>query len=165
MMNYKFLILSVFSAMVLMVLSTSCKKTNTDTPTYFLTSGGAWILASQQVFHYVGDSLASTDTINVGLTQQFIFNNDNTCTYSNYHSIAQNAAGSWQFNSDSLTVQAKISCKDSVNGSVVTDMPFSDAEVDNVGQYSLVLKTGYLGSFYTPKTVRKITRYAFVHSN
>ena len=148
-----------------MVLSASCKKTNTDTPSYFLSAGGAWTLASQQVYHYVGDSLKSTDTINIGLNQTFLFNSNNTCNYTNYRSIAQSSLGAWQFNNDSLTVQTTLSCKDSVNGAVVTDKPFADAEIINVGQYSLVLETGYLSSYYTTKTVRKITRYAFVHVN
>jgi hypothetical protein len=49
--------------------------------------------------------------------------------------------------------------KDSTNATV---MPFSTARIDNLGQYSLVMETGDLETYYLPNQKRVIARYGFV---
>ncbi len=49
-----------------------------------------------------------------------------------------------------------------VDSSGTKIMPFKTALINNLGQYSLVLETGSLQSYYLPNTPRTITRYGFV---
>jgi len=148
-----------------MLLVNSCKKDKNDSVTYFLTNG-TWTLASVQVFHYVGDTQGKTDTLNTGCTntQTFTFNTNNTCTYVNYHCITQNSSGTWSIGDDELTLSCNLSAQDTSKSTTVTVKAFQTAVIDNLGQYSLVLKTGDIQSYYKSTTVRTITRYGFVHS-
>lgn len=153
-MKYKFSLLLVFIITAIVLLSNSCKKDNNDQLSYFLTNG-PWSLASQQVFHFVGDTLKRTDTINLACTQKVTFNKDNTSQYLNYNCTSNSGNGKWQLNTDNLTLQSPI-----IFGK---DTLFNNAQIINLGQYSLVLQTGSTGAFYTSKTVRQITRYGFIH--
>jgi len=149
--------------MALMV--NSCKKDNSDTVAYFLTNGN-WQLASVQTQTFVGDTLKSTDTLNTTCTlnQNFIFKNDNTCTLTNYHCIADTSKGKWQLSSDNLTLFVTLSAKDTLKNTIVTVPAFQNSQVINLGLYSLVLQTGYTSPYYTSKTKRSITRYGFIHA-
>ncbi|WP_448701656.1 hypothetical protein ACFGVR_05485 [Mucilaginibacter sp. AW1-3] len=151
--------------MMLAMLVNSCKKDNGDSVSYFLTSG-VWTLASVQVFHYVGDTQGKTDTLNTtcGITQKFTFSTNNNCTYQNYHCITQNSSGTWSINLDNLTLNCDMSAQDTSKATMITVKAFQNAAIDNLGQYSLVLKTGDIQPFYKATTVRTITRYGFVHS-
>ncbi|OCX50640.1 hypothetical protein BEL04_22990 [Mucilaginibacter sp. PPCGB 2223] len=143
----------------------SCKKDNGDTLAYFLTNG-KWTLASVTVLHYVGDTQGKTDTLNAtcAADQVYIFNADGTCSYSNYHCITQNSSGTWNVDQDNLTLSCNMSAQDTSKGNKVTVKAFQAALIDNLGQYSLVLKTGDIQAYYKATTVRTITRYGFVHS-
>jgi hypothetical protein len=148
------------------VFINSCKKDNSDTVSYFLTSG-TWQLASVTRQNFVGDTLKRTDTLNTKCdsTQRFKFNTDNTCRYDNYHCIIQKSPGTWSLSSDNLTLQTSIMAQDTAKGAVVIQQTaFVVAQIINLGQYSLVLQTGTISAFYTSKTVRVITRYGFVHN-
>lgn len=152
----------------MVLLVNACKKDNSDTVSYFLTSG-TWTLASVTKQSFVGDTLKRTDTLNTNctnLTQVFQFKPDNSCSYSNYHCIKQNSAGTWQLTSDNLILQTTLSAQDTAKGVIVVKPAavFDNAQIVNLGQYSLVLQTGYTSSYYTSKTPRVITRYAFVHA-
>ncbi|RKR81745.1 hypothetical protein BDD43_1896 [Mucilaginibacter gracilis] len=148
------------------MLVNSCKKDNSDTVAYFLTNG-TWQLAAVQTQTFVGDTLKRTDTLNTncGLNQLFKFNNNNSCTYSNYHCITQSSAGTWQLASNDLILQTTLAAQDTAKGVVVTKPAsvFTNAQIINLGQYSFVLQTGDTSPYYTSKTRRVITRYAFVH--
>jgi len=153
-MKYQFSLLLVFIIAVIVVCSNSCKKDNGDQLSYFLTSG-SWSLASQQVFHYVGDTLKKTDTITLACTQKLTFKNDNTAQYQNYKCNNSSGTGQWNITEDNLTIQSPII--------IGTDTLFKNSQIINLGQYSLVLQTGSISAVYTSKTVRTITRYGFIH--
>jgi len=147
------------------MLFNSCKKDSSDSVAYFLTYG-PWTLASVQVFHYVGDTQVKTDTLNTScnVKQTFTFNSDNSCAYVNYHCITQNSSGNWNIGSDNLTLTCNLPAQDTSKNTTVPVKAFQTALIDNLGQYSLVLKTGDIQTFYKSTTVRTITRYGFVHS-
>jgi hypothetical protein len=161
--KFRFLFLLGLTAVILLV--NSCKKDPNDSVAYFLTNG-SWTLASVQVFHYVGDTQSKTDTLNTtcGLDQKLVFNSNNTCTYQNYHCIAQNSSGSWSINSDNLTISTTLAAQDTSKGGILKVVAFSAGQIVNLGQYSLVLQTGDIQPFYKATTVRNITRYGFVHA-
>ncbi|MEO6524046.1 MAG: hypothetical protein ABIN91_20345 [Mucilaginibacter sp.] len=149
------------------LFSNSCKKDNSDTLSYFLTTG-TWQLASVTRQTFVGDTLKTigTDTLNLtcNLTQTFKFNTDNSCTYINYHCINQSSKGTWALDIDNLNVQTTLSAQDTSKNTIVTVKAFDNAQIETLGQYSLVLRTGYTSSYYTSKTKRVIVRYGFVHA-
>lgn len=147
------------------MLINSCKKDNNGTLAYFLTNG-TWTLASVQVFHYVGDTQGKTDTLNTtcNTIQRFTFNSDNSCAYQNYHCITQTSTGTWSIDNDNLMLNCNLSAQDTSKSAIVTVKAFQNALIDNLGQYSLVLKTGDIQAAYKSNTVRTITRYGFVHS-
>jgi hypothetical protein len=85
----------------------SCKKDDKSSVNTTLTTGN-WQLGSILVYHYLGSSLTSTDTMNTtcDTTQVFTFNNDGTCTYTNYHCVPQpTAKGTWIITGDKLFLE------------------------------------------------------------
>lgn len=153
-MKYKFFLLLLCGLGITTMLTNSCKKDNSDQLSYFLTNG-TWSLASQMVFHYVGDTLKKTDTITLACTQKLVFNTNGTSQYQNYNCNNSSGSGNWNINQDNLTVQSPII--------IGKDTLFKNAQIINLGQYSMVLQTGSISSYYTSKTVRQITRYGFIH--
>jgi hypothetical protein len=121
------------------------------------------------VFSYVGNNSLPTDTLNTTCTrsQVFTFNSNHTCTYTNFSCIAQSTQGSWALTSDDLFLNSTMKCTDTIPGTngaqTKTDMPFANAEIINLGQYSLVLQTGDISTYYTSTTKRVIVQYGFVH--
>ncbi|EHQ28179.1 DUF5004 domain-containing protein [Mucilaginibacter paludis] len=163
--KYKFSFLACIGLACIALLINSCKKDNSDTVHYFLV-GEKWQLASVQRQTFVGDTLKKTDTLNTACDsiQKFQFNSDNTCTYENYHCIPQINTGTWQLVSDDLVLQTNLTVKDTLNGAIVTNAKaFAYAQIINLGQYSFVVQTGDVSSYYTSKTRRVITRYGFIH--
>ncbi|MBW4888202.1 hypothetical protein KXQ82_00680 [Mucilaginibacter sp. HMF5004] len=153
-MKYKFYLLLFVVIGGVAMLSNSCKKDNNDQLSYFLTNG-TWNLASQQVFHFVGDTLKKTDTITLACTQKLTFKPDNSALYQNYKCNSGTATGQWNITQDNITLQSPII--------IGTDTLFKNSQIINLGQYSLVLQTGSISPVYTSKTVRTITRYGFIH--
>jgi hypothetical protein len=159
-MKRKYLFPCLFFLMVAALIVNSCKKEKIDNVQTLFT-GGHWQLASLQVTHFVGDTLKSTDTLflTCPLVMSFTFNADNTCTYENFDCIAQPlATGHWSLSGNRLFLSSDIAVKDSTGNAT----PFTNAQIDNVGQYSLVLETGNLETFYPPNMIRTKTRYGFV---
>lgn len=143
----------------------SCKKQPVDYTNTLLTAS-PWTLANVYVYRYVGSSLTETDTLNTkcGLTQTFTFSDDQSCTYTNFICRAGTASGIWKFSDDRLTLISTIMAKDTVpGGRDTTDAPFKNAQIVNLGSYSLVLQTGDVNSFFTSTTRRVIKRYSFIH--
>jgi hypothetical protein len=154
---------------VISMVTNSCKKeSKTDLVSSLLTHG-AWQLASVMVFNYVGAGVLPTDTLNTNcsLKQVFTFNSNNTCNYTNFACISQTKQGNWALSSDDLYLMSNMSCTDTVKGSngtaTLTDMPFNNAQIVNLGQYSLVIQTGDVSTYYTATTKRVIVQYGFVH--
>ena len=142
-------------------LTNSCQKTKQD---YIATlfTGGHWQLSSLTVTHYVGASSMSTDTLNTTCNevQAYTFNIDYTCNYTNFNCITQSVKGHWSLSQDRLFLHSDIVCQDTT--AAKSSMPFQTAKIMNLGQYSLVLQTGDLETYYTPTQTRTITQYGFV---
>src|SRR5579875_1847293 len=91
--------------LVLSLVSNSCKKESQKQLIQSLLTQGSWQLASVMVYNYLGNSVLSIDTLNTNcsFTQIFQFNNDNTCTYTNFACLSQPVAkGAWSLTSDQL---------------------------------------------------------------
>jgi hypothetical protein len=159
-MKFKFPLFILCGFVLIGLMTNSCKKSNQDyIQTLFV--GGHWQLSNMQVSYYTGaaqDSVILMDTA-CTFTQQFTFNADNTCTFTNYSCKPQpTATGTWSLSTDKLFLNSNIS----VDSSGVKVIPFKNAQIVNLGQYSLVLQTGDLETYYPPDMKRIITRYGFV---
>ena len=152
------------------VVANSCKKESQTELVSSLLTHGTWQLASVIVFNSVGNTSLKTDTLNTtcSLKQVFQFNSNNTCTYTNFACINQpTAQGNWTLLNNGLNLTANMACTDTVKGtnglSTTTDKPFIYAQIYNLGQYSLVLRTGDITAYITPTTKRVVVQYGFVH--
>lgn len=163
---------STFRIILLLVLAgtgllvNSCKK-DTQSSVEALLARGSWQLASVQVFNYVGGSNTSTDTLTTDCSygQIFTFNNtDSSCTYNDYACIKQNAKGTWHLSDDKLTLKSTLSVQDTSGTKTITNLPFQTARIVNLGQYSLILETGDLSSYFLPTDKRHVKRYGFIRN-
>lgn len=147
------------------MLSNSCKK-DTQTSVESLLARGTWQLASVQVYNYIGGSNTSTNVFNTTCTlnQTFTFASDGTCTYQNFSCITQTTNGQWKLSDDKLTLQSTLSCQDTLAGATITAMPFKTARIVNLGQYSMVLETGDISTYYLATDKRHIKRYGFIRN-
>jgi hypothetical protein len=154
------LLLSSFLIMGMVV--NSCKKSN-QSPIQALFTGGRWELASVMATNYIGNQQISMDTLNVNCdsTQYFIFNTDNTCTYTNFDCIPQKpAAAAWSLSPNELVLDAQVVCKDTTLAG--SSKPFSNAEIENLGQFSLVLLTGDIAPNYSLTQKRRVVTWGFI---
>lgn len=160
----KSLIVLVLAGLVVFTVN-SCKKNDQDTLNHYLTVS-PWQLASIQVFTYVGATLVETDTLNTtcNLKQMFTFKSDQTCGYKNFICRADSTKGTWAFSDDKLLLHSDMLCKDTVaGGRDTTDAPFKNAQISNLGGYSLILQTGDVNTYYTTTQKRVIKRWGFIH--
>jgi len=169
MKNKKILFSLTIAVLVIAALViNSCKKDNQNSVEILLTRG-KWQLASVMVYNFVGSSqVGTTDTLNTNCdsTQIFTFNSNNTCGYTNFECIPQKTSGSWTLSSDQLTLISNMFCADTLVGGLPdpkTVQPFINTKIINLGQYSLILQTGDVNTFYTSTTKRRIVQYGFVH--
>lgn len=140
----------------------SCKKSS-QTTIQTLFTGGTWQLASVLVFNFTGNMQTSIDTLNTTCTQTqfFTFNTNNTCTYTNFDCIPQTPPGAtWDLTQNQLVLNAQVVCKDSTAAG--SSMPFANAQIINLGQYSLVLLTGDIQPNYSLTAKRRQVQYGFV---
>lgn len=154
--------LLLISLLLIGVVANSCKKQNESNIQALLTTD-TWELASLQVFHFVGDTQLPTDTLNTACdtTQLFTFFRDGTCTYTNYHCEPQPIArGSWALSDTKLILNADMICQDSTAAG--SSKPFSNSQIINLGEFSLVLQTGDTQAYYTATQPRTIYRYGFI---
>jgi hypothetical protein len=152
--------LLIFGLIVVLIVN-SCKK-NGVSAIHQLFIGGTWQLASVTASYYTGNSLDSTKILNDScqLTQFFTFT-DNTCTYTNFDCISQAPpAAPWSLASNQLYLMANVVCQDTT--AAKTSMPFSNAFIYNLGQFSLVLQTGDIQPNYSLTKKRKIIEYGFI---
>jgi hypothetical protein len=164
-MKIKNSLLLLFVLAVINLLNNSCKK-DAQTSIQGLFTKGTWQLASVMRFHYLGSSQLATDTLNTtcDTTQLFTFNKDNTCSYTNFDCVTQSTAkGNWSVSSDQLFLMASMTCQDTVaGGGPGTSKPFAYAQIINLGNYSMILQTGDIATYYTATTKRTITQYGFI---
>ncbi len=157
-MKTKLLLFVLAGAVLIGIAVNSCKKSSDYLPT--LLTNKQWQLASLQVYHYTGasqDSVVALDTT-CSLTQIFQFNNNGTCTYSNFSCLSDSSSGHWSFSKDHLYLNTDMICQTDT-GKIV---PFKSARINNLGQYSLVLQTGDLATYYSPTQKRVIYVWGFV---
>jgi len=145
----------------------SCKKDDKSSINTLLTTGN-WQLASVMAFHYLGSTQTAADTLNTSCdtSQVFTFNNNSTCTYTNYHCVPQPTAhGTWIITGDKLFLECLITCKDTLPGGAgITDAKaFVYTKILSLGPYSMIVQTGDIGGYYTSTTRRTVYQYGFVH--
>jgi hypothetical protein len=139
-MKVKRLILLLLILITGLVIN-SCKK-NTISPISALFTG-KWQLASVIATYYTGNTQDSIVTLNTSCdsAQVFTFNANNTCTYTNFDCLSQpTASGQWSLTQNQLYLQANVVCKDTTAAG--SSKPFLYAQIYNLGNFSLVLKTG-----------------------
>ncbi len=154
------LLLSSFLIMGLVV--NSCKK-DSQSPLQSLFTGGRWQLASVLATNYIGNQEVSIDTLNTTCdsTQYFTFNANNTCTYTNFDCLPQKtASATWSLSPNQLVLDAQVVCKDTTLAG--SSKPFSNAEIENLGQFSLVLMTGDIAPNYSLTQKRRIVTWGFI---
>jgi len=160
-MRKKLLLFCLFWAVLIGFTTISCKKTTQDYIKTLLTDS-QWQLASVQVSYNTGslqDSLVNLDTL-CNLIQTFKFNTDNTCTYTNFDCITQTATGHWALSQNELLLSTDLKTTDTVASD--NSVPFRSAQIINLGQYSFIINTGDLETYYSPTQKRKITTYGFI---
>jgi hypothetical protein len=156
-----FLLLTV---LIIAIVVNSCKK-NSQSPIQQLFTGGTWQLASVLAFNYIGNTQTSTDTLNTDTachaTQFFTFYTNNTCTYTNFDCITQTpASAAWSLSANQLVLSANVVCKDTTAAG--KSMPFSNAAILNLGQFSMILQTGDIQPNYSLTKKRRIVQYGFI---
>jgi hypothetical protein len=138
----------------------SCKKTDQSNIPNLLTIR-QWELASVQVYYYIGDTQQSTDTITCDTTQIFKFYKDGSCTYTNFDCRDQAIAkGTYSLSDTKLTLFADMVCLD--NSTTGSSKPFANAQISNLGEFSMVLQTGDTQAYYTSNQPRTIYRWGFI---
>jgi hypothetical protein len=160
-MKIKYLLL-LLTGLIICMMVNSCKK-ESQTAIQTLFTGGTWQLTSVQDSSFTGNSLISTTVLDTAcvLAQFFTFNADKTCTYTNFDCIQQTPpGGQWALTSNQLILQSNVVCKDTT--SIGSSMPFANAKILNLGQYSLVLETGDIQPNFSLTAKRKTRRFGFV---
>jgi hypothetical protein len=157
-------LLLLLTGLTIALVINSCKKSG-QTPIAALFTGGTWQLASVMAFNYTGNSLISTDTLNTDTTchstQFFTFNTDNTCTYTNFDCLTQTPpAAKWTLSQNQLFLTANVVCKDTTAAG--SSMPFANAAIINLGQFSMILQTGDIQPNYSLTKKRRIVEYGFI---
>ena len=161
MKNKSYSLLLLLGLLVAMVIN-SCKKDDAGSIKTLFT-GGKWQLASVVATNYTGNTQISTQTLDSTCmqTQYFTFNTDNTCTYTNFDCIEQTtAAATYSLTPNQLILNAQVVCKDTTAAG--SSMPFSNAAIINLGQYSMILQTGDIAPNYSLTAPRRIVQWGFV---
>jgi hypothetical protein len=161
-MRNKIFLACLLCLAVTVALTNSCKKAKQDyIETLF--PGGQWQLTSVIRKHFVSGANFLIDTLNATCDnkQFFTFLSNNTCTYTNFDCLVQPTAnGQWSITADHLVLQANITCQDTT--AAKSSKPFINARIENIGLYSLVLRTGQYNSYYPPSDTVVYTDYSFV---
>ena len=161
-MKHKLPLLLIPVLLLVGLLVNSCKKEPRNSLETLLTTGGAWQLASVKYTISVGDTLKLDTTLNTDCdtTQIFTFNMDGSCLYTNFNCRPQpTARGRWTLSQNRLFLNSTIVCQDTTLAG--SSKPFANAQIVNLGQYSLVLLTGDIQN-YNNNARRKVIRYGFV---
>ena len=164
-MKNKRLFLFLLALILIAVGVNSCKKQN-QSPIEQLFTGGYWELASVTATYYTGNQQDSVVTLNTDTAcqagQKFTFLTNNTCTYTNFDCLTQTtAAASWSLTPNQLYLQANVVCKDTSDKG--SSIPFAYAQIENLGQFSLVLNIGDIQPNYSLTAPRRIVQYGFIN--
>ena len=154
--NIYFFIAGLF---VISLLANSCKKEKLTSIPSLLTTG-KWQLGSIQEYHYLGSQQTSLDTIKIDSTQIFKFNQDMTCSYTNFDNKAGTLTGRWSLDNTSLYLFADITFPEVTSAG--TKQPFINSHMTSLGEFSLVMETGDIQTYYNATDKRTIRRYGFV---
>ncbi len=151
----------VVCLLLLSVLINSCKKEK-GTSVQNLFTSGKWELTTVIVTVTQGDSV-KYDTLNTDCPEKqlFTFNADGTCNYTNFHCITQLSNGRWSTSPDQLYLKSDMVCQDTFKVGTGKSMPFTNAQILTLGQYSMVLVTGDIQNYSTTQK-RTVRRYGFV---
>ena len=163
-MKNKRLLLFFLALIAIAIGVNSCKK-QSQSPIEQLFTGGYWELASVTATYYTGNSVDSTVNLNTDTVcqagQAFTFSTNNTCTYTNFDCLTQTSpAASWSLTPNQLYLQANVVCKDTTAKGSST--PFAYAQIENLGQFSLVLNIGDIQPNYSLTQKRVIYQYGFI---
>lgn len=165
-MKFKIRLIFLFVIVMVGLTINSCQKSKQD---YIATliAQNQWQLSSATVTTYVGSTQTSQLTLDTAclVTQMFKFNTDNTCSYTNFDCLTQATKGNWALSQDKLFLNVNMLCKDTiarVGDTTTHSKPFQTAQIINLGQYSLVLKTGDLETYYSPTQKRVVYQWGFV---
>ena len=163
-MKNKPLFLLLLAFVLMGVGINSCKK-QSQSPVESLFTGGYWELASITATYYTGNQQDSLVTLNSDTlchaTQEFTFLSNNTCTYTNFDCLTQTTTpASWSLTPNQLYLQANVVCKDTTAKGSST--PFAYAQIENLGQFSLVLNIGDIQPNYSLTQKRVIYQYGFI---
>lgn len=164
-MKFKIRLLLLFIVVAIGLMVNSCQKTKQD---YIATliAQNQWQLSSATVTTFIGSTQMSQLTLDTAclVTQTFKFNPDNTCSYTNFDCLTQATKGTWALSQDRLFLNVNMTCKDTIARTDTTtrSKPFQTAKIINMGQYSLVLQTGDLQSYWSPTQKRVIYQWGFV---
>jgi len=141
----------------------SCKKEEDSKNIKPLFTNGSWQLSSVMVFNYVGSNGEKTDTLSTtcGSSQLFTFNSNGTCTYTNFNCQSTPHSGNWSLSDDGLVMFSNI-ILDSIPGGK-NNQPFTYSKIINIGNYSMVLQTCDVATYFTATTKRKIVQFGFIH--
>jgi len=151
--------LLLFTVAIIGLIINSCKKTGQN-PISQLFTGGTWQLASVEVTKYVGNTQVSDTTINDTCGQYFTFKIDNTCTYTNFNCVTQpTASGTWSLTPNQLFLNSDMTCDSTTTLKI---KPFANAQIINLGQYSMVLRTGDIAPNYSLTQPRTIIQRGFI---
>jgi hypothetical protein len=141
---------------------TSCKKEKqSSVPSLF--TYGTWRLGSIQVDHYLGGTRLKPDTLDLDSIQTFVFNKDMTCSFTNFDNKAGTVSGTWGLSDTKLYMFANITYPEVTTDG--TKQPFINCQIVNLGEYSMVIQTGDLQTYYNPTDTRTIRTYGFVRIN
>jgi hypothetical protein len=144
------------------IADNSCKKEGQDAIPELFTDG-RWELASVRQTTFTGNTIVTDTTFNptCDSAQYFTFNSDGTCTYNKFDCVSQPVAkGQWSVTTNQLFLQSNMVCKDTTAAG--SSQPFSNAEIFNLGHFSLVLITGDIAPNYSLTAQRAQTQYGFI---
>lgn len=160
-MKLKVRLLLLFVLATTSILINSCKKSKQDYIETLIT-GNQWQLSSAMVTTYIGSGMVSEVTLDTtcNLAQMFRFNSDKSCTYTNFDCLTQTSKGTWLLSNDKLFLYANMTCQDTTTAK--RSKPFLTARIVNLGQYSLILQTGDLQTYYSPTQKRIRYQWGFV---
>ncbi|MFD0765665.1 hypothetical protein ACFQZI_12445 [Mucilaginibacter lutimaris] len=158
-MNYKKLYFLLAGIVVLGCMLNSCKKEKTDNIQSLFTTG-KWQLGSVIEYKLLGNQEVSRDTLDCDSTQIFKFNDDMTCSYTNLDCDAGTVSGRWSLSDTRLFLLADITYPKVTSAG--TKQPFINSRINNLGEFSLVLETGDLQTYYTSTDRRTIRRWGFI---
>ncbi|RYU90817.1 hypothetical protein EWM62_09250 [Mucilaginibacter terrigena] len=144
--------------LVISFFANSCKKEKQSSIAGLLTYG-KWQLGTVMEYKYLGDSQQSVDTLECDSAQIFVFNDDKTCSYTNFDCAPATVNGTWSLSDNKLFLFADITYPEIT--SAHTKQPFINSRIANLGEFSMVLETGDLQTYYTATDNRTIRRYGF----